>query len=163
VRAEGKNCWSGGDNLLKWLTLVILTLCLAIGGAGGLIYLSRWPEAPALAGGIEIYGNIQRLKIFILSFGLWAPVISAFLMVVLGGPGTLIGPCLGAGVIIVMRQIVSSFTQRWAMVLGVIYIVSVMCIPGGLMGMMSRLLTRLEARNLGGAVQPSSKGAEDTR
>jgi len=66
---------------LKRVYLVILTLCLAAGVVGGLIFLSRWPEASALASGIEIYGNIQRLKIFILSFGLWAPVISAFLMV----------------------------------------------------------------------------------
>ena len=70
---------------------------------------------------------------------------TAFLMVVLGGPGTLIGPSLGAGVIIVMRQIVSSFTQRWAMVLGAIYIVTVMFIPGGLMGMIRRLMTRLDS------------------
>ena len=31
--------------------------------------------------GIGIQGNIQRLKAFILSFGLWAPLISAFLMI----------------------------------------------------------------------------------
>jgi uncharacterized membrane protein YdjX (TVP38/TMEM64 family) len=78
---RGKFCRSGGDSLLKRVYLVILTLCLAAGVVGGLIYLSRWPEASALVSGIEIYGNIQRLKIFILSFGLWAPLISAFLMV----------------------------------------------------------------------------------
>jgi uncharacterized membrane protein YdjX (TVP38/TMEM64 family) len=66
---------------LKRVYLVILTLCLAVGVVGVLIFLSRWPEASAFVNGIEIYGNIQRLKIFILSFGLWAPVISAFLMV----------------------------------------------------------------------------------
>jgi len=66
---------------LKRVYLVILTLSLAGGVVGGLIYLSRWPEASALVSGVEIYGNIQRLKIFILSFGLWAPLISAFLMV----------------------------------------------------------------------------------
>ena len=66
---------------MKRVNLVILTLCLAAGAVGGLIYLSRWPETSSLVSGIEIYGNIQRLKIFILSFGLWAPLISAFLMV----------------------------------------------------------------------------------
>ena len=66
---------------MKRVYLVILTLSLAGGVVGGLSYLSRWPEASALVSGIEIYGNIQRLKIFILSFGLWAPLISAFLMV----------------------------------------------------------------------------------
>jgi uncharacterized membrane protein YdjX (TVP38/TMEM64 family) len=66
---------------LKRVYLVILTLCLAAGVLGGLIYLSRWPEASALVSGVEIFGNIQRLKMIILSFGLWAPLISAFLMV----------------------------------------------------------------------------------
>jgi uncharacterized membrane protein YdjX (TVP38/TMEM64 family) len=31
--------------------------------------------------GVELQGNIHRLKTLILSFGLWAPLISAFLMV----------------------------------------------------------------------------------
>jgi branched-chain amino acid transport system permease protein len=67
------------------------------------------------------------------------------LIVILGGPGTLVGPSLGAGVVVVMRQIVSSATQRWTMVLGVVYIVTVMFIPGGLMGMLSRLVGRVRS------------------
>jgi branched-chain amino acid transport system permease protein len=71
---------------------------------------------------------------------------TAILMVILGGPGTLVGPSLGAAVIVVMRQIVSSLTQRWTMVLGVVYVATVMLLPNGLMGMLSRLLSRIEAR-----------------
>ena len=74
-------CESRGDRFLKRVTLVILSLCLAAGVVGGLTYFYRWHEFPAVLRGMEIYGNIQRLKVFILSFGLWAPVISAFLMV----------------------------------------------------------------------------------
>jgi branched-chain amino acid transport system permease protein len=85
---------------------------------------------------------------------------TAFLMVVLGGPGTLIGPCLGAGVIIMMRQIVSSFTQRWAMVLGVIYIFTVMCIPGGLMGMIHRLMARIAWSAAGEPDRPRGRKTE---
>ncbi len=70
---------------------------------------------------------------------------TAILMVILGGPGTLVGPSLGAAVIVVMRQIVSSATQRWTMVLGAVYIVTVMLLPGGLMGLMSRLIVRIDA------------------
>jgi len=70
---------------------------------------------------------------------------TAILMVILGGPGTLIGPCLGAVVIVVMRQIVSSATQRWLMVLGAVYVATVMFLPGGLMGMMSRLMVRIDS------------------
>ena len=78
---------------------------------------------------------------------------TAILMVILGGPGTLIGPCLGAAVIVVMRQIMSSVTQRWMMVLGVVYIATVMFLPGGLMGMMSRLMVRINS----GAPQRSDR------
>jgi uncharacterized membrane protein YdjX (TVP38/TMEM64 family) len=66
---------------LKRVYFIFLTLCLAAGVVGGLIYLSRRPDASAWVSGMEIYGNIQRLKMVILSFGLWAPLISAFLMV----------------------------------------------------------------------------------
>ncbi|HTU00280.1 MAG TPA: branched-chain amino acid ABC transporter permease [Candidatus Sulfotelmatobacter sp.] len=68
---------------------------------------------------------------------------TAILTVILGGPGTLVGPAVGAGVVVVMRQIVSSATQRWTMVLGAVYIVTVMCIPGGLMGMIRRLMASI--------------------
>ena len=88
---------------------------------------------------------------------------TAFLMTILGGPGTLVGPCLGAGVIIVMRQIVSSFTQRWSMVLGVIYVVTVMCIPGGLMGMARRLMTRIDSGVRIGSDRREGKGGERAR
>lgn len=70
---------------------------------------------------------------------------TAILMVILGGPGTLVGASLGAGVIVVMREIVSSVTQRWTLVLGLVYVVTVMFIPGGLMGMIGRLMIRIDS------------------
>ncbi len=66
---------------MKRVYLVILALVLAAGVVGGLIWSSRWPEVLAWVSQIEIFGNLQRLKAFILSFGLWAPLISASLMV----------------------------------------------------------------------------------
>ena len=63
---------------------------------------------------------------------------TAILMVILGGPGTLIGASLGAGTIVVVREFVSSATERWTLVLGVVYVVTVMFIPGGLMGIFRR-------------------------
>ena len=69
---------------------------------------------------------------------------TAILTVILGGPGTLVGPVLGAAVVVVMRQVVSSVTERWSLVLGLIYIFTIMFMPSGLMGMASRLLNRAE-------------------
>jgi branched-chain amino acid transport system permease protein len=79
---------------------------------------------------------------------------TAILMVILGGPGTLVGASFGATVIILMRQIVSSFTERWSLVLGVVYIFTVMFIPGGLMGLAQRTLGRF------GSTQAAATGAE---
>jgi branched-chain amino acid transport system permease protein len=55
-----------------------------------------------------------------------------FLMVTLGGPGTLFGPVLGAGVIVLLKNIVSAYTQRWLLILGTVYIVTILAAPNGL-------------------------------
>ena len=41
-----------------------------------------------------------------------------FLMVTLGGPGTLVGPALGAGAIVLLKNVISAYTQRWLLILG---------------------------------------------
>ncbi len=83
---------------------------------------------------------------------------TAILMVILGGPGTLVGASLGAAVVVIMRQIVSSFTQRWALVLGVVYVATVMFLPGGLMGTAGRLLSRV---NVGATPRPRRQPVEE--
>ncbi len=65
----------------SYLILFILGLVAAV--VGGLVYLLI--PVPGGGGdflnGIELQDNIHRLKTLILSFGLWAPFISTFLMV----------------------------------------------------------------------------------
>jgi branched-chain amino acid transport system permease protein len=56
----------------------------------------------------------------------------AVLMVILGGPGTLFGPALGAGIITFAKNIISSYTQHWTMVVGIIYILVVAFFPKGI-------------------------------
>jgi len=64
----------------------------------------------------------------------------AFLMVILGGAGTLIGPAVGAGVIVFLRNFLSSYTERWLLIIGAIYILTIMYAPGGLGGLVKRLI-----------------------
>lgn len=71
---------------------------------------------------------------------------TAILSVILGGPGTLFGASLGAGVVILIRQMLSSVTERWTLVLGAVYIITVMFIPGGLLGLASMLFSRQRGR-----------------
>ncbi len=58
------------------------------------------------------------------------------LMVILGGPGTLVGPVLGAFIITFLEKMVSVFTERWVMVLAVAYVVTALWAPRGLLGLM---------------------------
>jgi branched-chain amino acid transport system permease protein len=55
-----------------------------------------------------------------------------FLMVTLGGPGTLVGPVLGAGAIVLLKNVISAYTQRWLLILGIVYIVTILAAPEGL-------------------------------
>ena len=55
-----------------------------------------------------------------------------FLMVTLGGPATLIGPVLGAGVIVLLKNVMSAYTARWLLMLGIVYIVAILAAPQGL-------------------------------
>lgn len=59
----------------------------------------------------------------------------AFLMVILGGPGTLFGPAIGAGVIVFLKNFISAYTQRWLIFLGIIYIIIVLYAPQGLVNL----------------------------
>jgi branched-chain amino acid transport system permease protein len=55
-----------------------------------------------------------------------------FLMVTLGGPATLAGPVLGAGAIVLLKNVMSAFTARWLLILGIVYIVTILGAPQGL-------------------------------
>jgi len=58
----------------------------------------------------------------------------ALLMVILGGAGTLVGPAIGAGLIVLLENLISNYTQRWLLVLGAIYVIVTLLAPRGLMG-----------------------------
>jgi len=63
----------------------------------------------------------------------------AFLMVILGGPGTLVGPALGAGIIVFLKNFISAYTHRWLLIIGGIYILAILYVPGGVMELGKRL------------------------
>lgn len=70
------------------------------------------------------------------------------LMAILGGVGTLIGPALGSLVIVFTRNQISLYTDRWPMVLGAIYVVTILAAPDGLVGGGRRLAAWLAARGV---------------
>ena len=55
------------------------------------------------------------------------------LMVVIGSPGTLYGPVIGAVFIILIEQIASIYSpERWPLILGAVFILSVLLLRGGI-------------------------------
>jgi branched-chain amino acid transport system permease protein len=60
-------------------------------------------------------------------------------MAIVGGSDTIVGPFLGAGIVLSLRNWVSSFFELHHAAMGVVFIVTVLWAPGGIMGVMARL------------------------
>jgi len=60
--------------------------------------------------------------------------VEALLMVALGGSGTLVGPAIGAALIVFLKNFVSVYTRRWLLILGAVYIGVILWAPRGLVG-----------------------------
>ena len=54
------------------------------------------------------------------------------LMVIAGGPGTLLGPVVGAALVVIVKTVVSGFIERWNFLLGAIFVAIVILMPEGL-------------------------------
>lgn len=60
--------------------------------------------------------------------------IETLLMVALGGRGTLFGAAIGAAVIVLLKNLVSVYTQRWLLILGLVYVGTIRYAPEGIVG-----------------------------
>jgi branched-chain amino acid transport system permease protein len=65
--------------------------------------------------------------------------VDALLMVVLGGAGTLIGGVIGAGIVLLLREYLSTLVPWWQYVLGGVYVLTILYLPTGLMGIPKRI------------------------
>jgi branched-chain amino acid transport system permease protein len=63
---------------------------------------------------------------------------SALIMVILGGAGTMLGPAIGAALIVILENAISAQTERWLTVLGLIYVGVTLFAPAGLLGLLRR-------------------------
>jgi len=61
----------------------------------------------------------------------------AVVMVIVGGTGTLIGPLVGAGIVVGTEHWLSSYVERWPTLLGLVFIAVVLFAPGGVVGAVS--------------------------
>ena len=64
----------------------------------------------------------------------WTTSGEALLMVIIGGTGTLGGAVLGSAAFILLQSLVSTYTERWMLILGVTFVLFVLFAPGGIVG-----------------------------
>jgi branched-chain amino acid transport system permease protein len=69
-----------------------------------------------------------------------AQSVEGVLMMIAGGVGTLFGGFVGAAAIITLENVVSAYTERWQTVLGLTFILLMICAPEGLIGILRTIL-----------------------
>ena len=119
MRMLGHNVW-----MVQWLTFVIASFWGSISGMLYIYYnLFMSPHAISLQQSAE-----------------------ALLMAILGGASTLSGPIIGAAIITIVKNVVSTYVERWNTLLGVIFVVVIMFMPYGLVPGCAQLWRRLSSR-----------------
>lgn len=72
--------------------------------------------------------------------------VTALLMVIVGGLGTLFGGLIGAALVITVQDIVSVYTDRWSMLLGLMFIGTMIFAPEGVLGKLATLFNRRQSQ-----------------
>jgi branched-chain amino acid transport system permease protein len=67
-------------------------------------------------------------------------------MAILGGASTLTGPIVGAAIITLVKNVISTYVERWNTLLGLIFVVVIMFMPYGLVPGCTQLWRRLQNR-----------------
>jgi branched-chain amino acid transport system permease protein len=101
----------------------VVALSYALGGLAGALY------AP-FAG----FANTELL--------FWLLSGQVLIMVIVGGSGTLVGPILGAAFFMLVEHQLSSYTEAWALIFGLIFIGFVLFAPQGIWGLLGALVRR---------------------
>ena len=88
----------------------------------------------SLAGVLYVYYN-RFINPVAASFQI---SVEVSLMAIVGGSGTIVGPFLGAGIFLGLRNWVSSFFELHTAAMGVVFIATVLWAPGGIVGLIER-------------------------
>jgi branched-chain amino acid transport system permease protein len=73
----------------------------------------------------------------------WVHSAQVLMMVILGGMGTLVGPVIGAVLLIELIDQAAEFTEHWKLIVGVVVVVITLFGKGGLAGLWAAVAARL--------------------
>ncbi|NSL50529.1 branched-chain amino acid ABC transporter permease [Bacillus sp. P2(2020)] len=78
----------------------------------------------------------------------WTMSGQVLIMVLVGGAGTIIGPVLGAAFIVFLETIISSYTELWMLIIGIVFILFVVFAPKGIVGLANQFLAKFFAKKI---------------
>jgi len=83
-------------------------------------------------------GGLYALLLHFVPLGAlhWSTSGEVVVMTITGGMGTLMGPVLGAVAIILLRDVISNYTESWNLVMGAIFMAAVLGFRGGILGLL---------------------------
>jgi branched-chain amino acid transport system permease protein len=93
----------------------------------------------------------------------WVVSGDVVIAMMFGGIGTLFGPMFGAGLFIGLQELLSSYTDQWRFVLGLLLVLTVMVAPRGLITVYSSLREAIRIRTGSGGeprVDATTDGGE---
>ncbi|MHC4457813.1 MAG: branched-chain amino acid ABC transporter permease [Planctomycetota bacterium] len=73
----------------------------------------------------------------------WFTSAQALVMNLFGGMGTLYGPIIGAVVFLFSKDLISSYTEHWRLILGIIFVGFVLYSPQGIVGLLRIIRVKL--------------------
>jgi branched-chain amino acid transport system permease protein len=119
MSALGHNVW-----LIRWITFV---------------YAGFWG---AVSGLLFVY---YHKYIHPISLSLTNSA-EGLLAVIAGGSGTLAGPVVGAAIVMLLKNYVSAYIERWNTLLGLVFVLIVVFMPDGVVPGVKRLWLRFASR-----------------
>lgn len=93
-----------------------------------------------VAGAIYAYYNVFVSPELVA----WLFSGQVLVMVIVGGMGTLLGPAVGAGFFVLLQNYMSTYTERWMLIMGIIFIFFVIVGRGGLIHLVMALWERIK-------------------
>ena len=105
--------------------------------------LAAFVVAGAFAGlAGALYGIFSR-GVF-ADYVFWSKSAEVMIMTILGGMGYFWGPPVGAAALVWLNQEITDYTEYWSFVLGAILLLLLFAFPGGIVGGIDTLWTRLK-------------------
>ena len=69
-------------------------------------------------------------------------------MTILGGTFSFIGPFVGAAIVTGLDKVLTTYTQYWMFVLGVVLLFLALYLPGGVVGLVQKLKITMQSKKV---------------